>query len=102
MINSLAIIGTNRLAEELLALSQEKGVEATLLSDAAELAKTINCVIDTESGAEENKRALLQRLDATLPPAAVIISSCLRFATTGLASWVKHPQRRERRRQAKP
>ena len=91
--SSLAIVGTNRLAEELLALSREKGAEATLLSDAAEPAKTINYVIDTQSGDEENKRALLQRLDAALPPSSVIISSCLRFATTQLASWVKKPER---------
>ena len=62
--SSLAIIGANRLAEELLALCREKGVEATRLSDPASLAATTHWVIDTESGAEDRKRALLQRLDA--------------------------------------
>jgi 3-hydroxybutyryl-CoA dehydrogenase len=91
--SSLAIIGTNRLAEELLALCREKGVEATHVSDPASLAATTHWVIDTESGAEDRKRALLQRLDAGLPPPSLVITSCLRFATTYMASWVKNPER---------
>jgi 3-hydroxybutyryl-CoA dehydrogenase len=91
--SSLAIIGTNRLAEELLALCRENGVEATHLSDPAVLAATAHWVIDTGSGAEERKRALLQRLDADLPGASLVITSCLRFATTRMASWVKNPER---------
>ncbi len=91
--NSLAIIGTNRLAEELLALCREKGVEATPLSDAASLAGTPNWVIDTESGAEDHKRALLQRLDASLPPSSLVMTCCLGFATTRMASWLKNPAR---------
>ena len=91
--SSLAITGANRLAEELLALGREKGLEATLLSDAAELPKTVDCVIDTESGGEERKRALLRRLSDALPASSVIVTSCLRFATTELASWMKRPER---------
>jgi 3-hydroxybutyryl-CoA dehydrogenase len=91
--NSLAIAGTNRLAEELVAVSGEKGLEATHLSDAAALAATTKWVVDTESGDEDRKRALLQRLDAALPASSVIITSCLRFATTHLSAWVKHPER---------
>jgi 3-hydroxybutyryl-CoA dehydrogenase len=91
--SSLAITGANRLAEELLALGREKGLEATLLSDAAELPKTVDCVIDTESGVEERKRALLRRLSDALPASSVIVTSCLRFATTELASWMKRPER---------
>ena len=91
--NSLAIVGKNRLAEELLALCREKGVEAKHLSDPASVAATANWVIDTESGAEDRKRALLQRLDAGLPPSCLIMTCCLRFAITQMASWVKHPER---------
>ncbi|MGH7797692.1 MAG: 3-hydroxyacyl-CoA dehydrogenase family protein [Candidatus Binatia bacterium] len=91
--NSLGIIGVNRVAEELLALSREKGLEATLLGDPGALAATASWVIDTESGAEDKKRALLQRLDSALPPTSLIATSCLRFGTTHLSSWVKHPER---------
>jgi hypothetical protein len=48
--SSLAIAGTNRLAEELLVLSGEKGLAATRLSDTAALDATTKWVIDTESG----------------------------------------------------
>ncbi len=91
--NSLAIIGTSRLAEELLRLSQEKGLEAKQARDPAGVALTTECVIDTENGAEERKRDLLQRLDTALPQSALIITSCLRSATTVMASWVKRPER---------
>lgn len=91
--SSLAIIGGNRLAEELLILCREKGVEGTHLNEAAMLAATTNWVIDTESGDEDRKRALLERLDVALPPSSLILSSCLRFGTTHMASWVKNPGR---------
>lgn len=91
--NSLAVVGTNRLAQELFAVCREKGVEAALLSDPAALAATANSVIDTDSGGEDRKRALLQCLDAALPPSALIVTSCLRFGTTHMAPWVKHPDR---------
>ena len=91
--SSLAIIGKNRLAEELLALCRERGFEATRLSDPAAMVPTTTFVIDTENGDEDRKRALLQRLDAALPPSALMISSCLRFGTTHMAAWVKNPER---------
>lgn len=91
--SSLAIIGTNRLAQEWLALSREKALDATLFCDAAALAKPFDYVIDTESGVEARKRALLQRLDEVVPPSAVMVTACLRFATTELACWVAKPER---------
>jgi 3-hydroxybutyryl-CoA dehydrogenase len=91
--SSLAVIGANRLAEELVALCGEKGVEARHLSDPAALATTASWVIDTESGGEDRKRALLQHLDAVLPPSSLVLTCCLRFATTHMASWLKNPER---------
>jgi 3-hydroxybutyryl-CoA dehydrogenase len=91
--NSVAIIGTNRLAEELFTQSRENNLEAVQLSDATAVAATTNIVIETECGVEDKKRALLQRLDACLPASSIIVSSCLRFATTLIASWVMNPER---------
>ena len=91
--SSVAIIGKNRLAEELLTQSRENNLETAQLNDATAVAPTTNFVIDTECGAEDKKRALLQQLDASLPPSSIIVSSCLRFATTLIASWVKKPER---------
>ena len=36
---------------------------------------------------------MLQRLDASLPPAAIIISACLRFTASQMGSWIKKPER---------
>ncbi len=91
--SSVAIIGKNRLAEELFALCQASGLEATQLSDATAIGSTTNFVIDTETGTEDKKRAVLQRLDASLPPAAIIVTACLRFTATQMASWIKKPER---------
>lgn len=90
--SSVAIIGANRLAEELANLAKEKGVEAHLSRDAGALGPTVNIVIDTESGEEDRKRALLQKLDAALPTSSLLVSSCLRFGPTRMASWLRHPE----------
>jgi 3-hydroxybutyryl-CoA dehydrogenase len=81
------------LAADLSTLAREKGLDTTRLSDATAVSSTTNFVIDTETGAEDKKRALVQRLDASLPPSAMIISSCLRFPVTHMASWIKKPER---------
>jgi 3-hydroxybutyryl-CoA dehydrogenase len=91
--NNLAVIGKNRLAEDLLALGREHGLEVFQLRDPASVAAPIPFVIDTECGAEDIKRPLLQRLDLALPATSIIVSSCLRFSTTVMASWLKNPER---------
>jgi 3-hydroxybutyryl-CoA dehydrogenase len=91
--NSVAVIGASRLAEELTTLAKEKGLEAHLVSDVGALAPTINVVIDTESGAEDRKRAMLQKIDEALPASSLLLSSCLRFGTTRMASWLGRPER---------
>jgi 3-hydroxybutyryl-CoA dehydrogenase len=90
--SSLAIVGQSRLAADFLALAKEKDLAAVRL-EAAAVAATTNFVIDTEVGGDEQKRASLQRLDASLPPSSIIVASCLRFPVTQMASWVKHPER---------
>jgi 3-hydroxybutyryl-CoA dehydrogenase len=91
--SSVAIIGTNRLAEELFTQSRENNLGAVQLSDATAVVATTNIVIETECGAEDKKRALLQQLDASLPASSIVVSSCLRFATTLIGSWVMNPER---------
>jgi 3-hydroxybutyryl-CoA dehydrogenase len=91
--SSLAVLGGNRLADELVALCREKGVEAARSTDPVSLAPATNWVIDTETGGEEHKRSLLERLDGNLPPSSLIITSCLRFGATRMASWIKNPER---------
>jgi 3-hydroxybutyryl-CoA dehydrogenase len=91
--NSVAILGTNRLAEELVNLAKEKGLEAHLAGEVSALGPSVNIVIDAESGAADCKRAMLQKLDAALPASSLLLSSCLRFGTTHMASWLKHPER---------
>jgi 3-hydroxybutyryl-CoA dehydrogenase len=91
--SSLAIIGESRLSQELLELSRGAEIEAVLLSDLAELTPTTPLVIETSSTLVEKKRALLQKLDLALPAPAVILTSCLGFATTLMASWTAKPER---------
>ena len=91
--NSVAIIGKSRLAEELVVSCAAKGIEAAQLNDATAVSSTTHFVIDTENGTEEKKRAILQRLDASLPSPAVIVSACLRFTATQIGSWIKKPER---------
>jgi 3-hydroxybutyryl-CoA dehydrogenase len=91
--SDLVVVGRSRLAEELAALGREQGLEASRLEDAGAVIPLTGMVIDTESGGEDKKKSLLQSLDAALPPSSIIISSCLRFSTTTMASWTKNPER---------
>ena len=91
--SSLAVIGKGRLAEELVALGREKGIDVAQLNDATAIAPTTQFVIDTENGSDDKKRAVLQRLDASLPASGIIVASCLRLSTTLMASWLKKPER---------
>jgi 3-hydroxybutyryl-CoA dehydrogenase len=91
--NSLAITGKSRLSQELFELSRGAGLDAVLISDLAELTPTTPLVIDTSSSYVEKKKSLLQKLDLALPAPAVIITSCLGFSTTLMASWTAKPER---------
>lgn len=91
--NSLAIVGENRLAQELLEISREKGLDARRLSHTTELLPTTPVVIETLAADGEKKKSILQKLDNFLSPTSVIVSSCLAHATTYLASWTKKPER---------
>jgi 3-hydroxybutyryl-CoA dehydrogenase len=91
--SSLAIAGTNRLADECFALAREKDFEPIRCDNRTGIPATLNLLIDTESGTAEKKRALLENFDAALAPSGVIITSCLRLTVTEIASWLTRPER---------
>jgi 3-hydroxybutyryl-CoA dehydrogenase len=91
--SSLAIIGESRLAQELANLGREKGMDVSLLSRPGDIAPVIPLIIETCAGNGEKKRSILQQLDDTLSPASVILTSCLGYATTDMASWTSYPER---------
>ena len=92
-INSVAIVGSSRLAGELAKLSQAGGITATLHTDAATVPSSASLVIETQAAPESEKRELLKKLDARVPGSAVIVSSCLAFSPTLIASWSAAPER---------
>ena len=61
--SSLAILGNNRLAQDWIALSKVKGLDAELVSDAAHIQANASLVIDTSAGDEAMKRLTLQKLE---------------------------------------
>lgn len=91
--NSVAIVGESRLAQDLHTLCREKGIESALLPQLSNLVPDTPVVIETCAGDGEKKKLLLQKLDAFLPPDSVILTSCLGYGTTYLASWVTRPER---------
>jgi 3-hydroxybutyryl-CoA dehydrogenase len=91
--SSLAILGTNRLAQDWIALSQARGLDAELVTDAVHIEANASLVIDTSAGNESMKRRTLEELDSGLEPSAVIITSCLGGSTTLMGSWTKRPER---------
>jgi len=91
--NSVAIIGTSRLAEELFQLSRDKGFMATLHSDADGIAASAPLVVETRAAADEEKKEILKKLDAELPHSSVLLTSCAGSSTTRIASWTAGPER---------
>ena len=91
--SSLAILGTNRLAQDWIALSKARGLDAELVSDAVQIEASASLVIDTSAGNEFMKRPSLEKLDSRLAPSAVIITSCLGGSATLMGSWTKRPER---------
>lgn len=91
--NSVATIGENRLARELNDLCSQKGLTMSTSLRLQELVPTTQVVFETSAGDAHKKQSVLQKLDDFLAPDSVIITSCLGFATTELASWTRNPQR---------
>lgn len=91
--NSVAIIGRSRLAEELLELSREKGLDAAILASGERVPDSTFVVIETLAADEEEKKTTLKKLAADLPQSALILTSCLGFATSRIASWTRKPER---------
>ena len=91
--NSLAIIGDSRLAQELCDLGREKGLDASLRPDLRSSTPATSFIIETYAGETEKKKSILQQLDDSSSSETVIVTSCLGYGTTQLASWTKRPQR---------
>jgi 3-hydroxybutyryl-CoA dehydrogenase len=91
--SSFAILGTSRLAQDWLALSKGRDMDAELITDAGQIQAKASLVIDTSSGDPAAKRRSLEKLDSALSPSALIITSCLGGSTTLMASWTKRPER---------
>jgi 3-hydroxybutyryl-CoA dehydrogenase len=91
--SSLAIIGGNRLAQELAELGQEKGLSVVLLSRPGDIPPTTPMVLETSAGDGEKKKFILEKLDGFLSPSSVIVTSCLGYGTTHMAAWTRHPER---------
>jgi 3-hydroxybutyryl-CoA dehydrogenase len=91
--SSLAIVGDNRLAEELSDLAREKGLDVRSFSRLGDITPTTPLVIETAAGDEEKKKSILEKLDEFLSPASVILTSCLAYSTTQMAAWTANPER---------
>ncbi|HEY3305715.1 MAG TPA: 3-hydroxyacyl-CoA dehydrogenase family protein [Candidatus Binatia bacterium] len=89
--NSVIVVGKNRLAHEMLELCRAQGFEAKIYPDADAAAVSAALVIETCSGDEAKKKAIIQKLDGSA--SAIILTSCLGFSTTRIASWATRPER---------
>ena len=91
--SNVAIIGKNRLAEEIHQLGLKKGLTTTLYANASKVPASTSIAIETLPGTEEEKKKVIRHLDTTLSPAAVTVTSCLGSSTTQIASWTRRPER---------
>ena len=92
-MNSVAILGSNRLAEDWYRLAGDSGLTAVCYARAAEVDPATEVVVDTLANGQEGKRQLLEDLDAAVPGAALVLSSCVRWSATTIACWCRRPDR---------
>ncbi len=91
--SSVAILGGSRLAEDLHGLARDNGLNAARCAHADEIDPATEVVVDTLARGSEEKRRLVEAIDAAAPGAALVLSSCIRWSTTTLASWSRRPER---------
>ena len=89
----VAILGGSRLAEDLHGLARDNGLNAARCARPDEVDPATEVVVDTLAHGSEEKRRLVQEIDAAAPGAALVLSSCIRWSTTTLASWSRRPER---------
>ena len=90
---NLAILGTNRLADDWQRLAGDNGITAARYARAAEVDPAADVVVDTLAHGHEDKRRLLEGLDAAAPGAAVVLTSCVRWSANAIACWSRRPER---------
>ncbi len=91
--SNVAIIGKNRLAEELHQLCRDKGLTTALYSDVSKVPASTSIAVETLPGAEDEKKKVIRQLDTTLSPSVVTVTSCLGSSTTQIAAWTRRPER---------
>jgi 3-hydroxybutyryl-CoA dehydrogenase len=92
--NSLAIVGIkSRLAEEIFDLSRGKGLKVKLHSDTETIAASTPLVIETVAGSGTEKKEIIKDLDAKLSSSAIVLTSCLGYPVTEIASWSARPEK---------
>ena len=91
--SSVAILGGSRLAEDLHGLARDNGLNAARCAGPDAVDPATDVVIDTLAHGSEEKRRLVEAIDTAAPGAALVLSSCIRWSTTTLASWSRRPER---------
>ena len=92
-MSSVAILGSNRLAEDWHRLARDNGLSADRYPRAAEVDPATEVIVETLAHGSENKRQLLAELDASVPGAGLVLSSCVRWSATAIACWSRRPER---------
>jgi len=92
-MSSVAILGSNRLAEDWHWLARDNGLSADRYTRAAEVDPATEVIVETLAHGSENKRQLLEELDASVPEAGLVLSSCVRWSATAIACWSRRPAR---------
>ena len=92
-MSSVAILGSNRLAEDWHRLARDNGLTAARYARATEVDPAAEVIVDTVPHGREGKRKLLEELDASAPGAALVLTSCVRWSATAIACWSRRPER---------
>jgi len=90
--SNVIVVGKNRLAHEIFDLCRAGGFEAKIEPDDSAVAVSAGLCVGTRAGDDAEKKEIMRRLDAQ-SPSSIILTSCLGFSATRIASWTTRPER---------
>jgi 3-hydroxybutyryl-CoA dehydrogenase len=93
MANDCAIVGNSPLAREIFDLCRQAGLTVELGAAPTDISGAPGLVVETSAGDEQKKRRVISGLDAALAPTSTLLTSCLRFSASEIASWSTRPER---------
>ncbi|MBI4444832.1 MAG: 3-hydroxybutyryl-CoA dehydrogenase [Acidobacteria bacterium] len=91
MKSEIAVIGQHALAEEIFQLCLEYSLDVTLSVNPEDLTAQPAVIVEASPGPQKEKQKVMSSLSERMAPQTLLLTSCIGFPTTEIASWSAGP-----------